>query len=79
MKKLYVIEKTTGKIMISVIDFSNEFVEINDELFEDVCLYWVTEESKDIRFKYDGINPNDVYTITYSELLELLVLNNNNK
>ena len=76
MKKLYIIDKKTGKIMISDPDFSNEFVEINEELFEGIYLYSVTEESKDIRFRYDGIISDEVYTITYSELLELLVLNN---
>ena len=76
MKKLYIIEKVTGKIMISDPDYSKEFVDINEELFEGVYLYSVTEESKDIRFKYDNINSDEVYTITYSELLELLVLNN---
>ncbi len=76
MKKLYIIEKVTGKIMISDPYYSKEFVDINEELFEGVYLYSVTEESKDIRFKYDNINSDEVYTITYSELLELLVLNN---
>ena len=76
MKNLYIIEKSTGKIMISDPDYSKEFVDINEELFEGVYLYSVTEESKDIRFKYDNINSDEVYTITYSELLELLVLNN---
>lgn len=76
MKNLYVIEKSTGKIMISDPDYSKEFININEELFNGVYLYAITEESKDIRFKYDNINSDDVYTITYSELLELLVLNN---
>lgn len=78
MKKLYVIEKSSGKIMISDPDYSNEFVDINEDLFDGVRLYYVTEESKDIRFKHDNINADELYTITYSELLTLLVKNNEN-
>lgn len=75
MKNLYIIEKSTGKIMSFDSDGFNEFIDINEDLFDGVRLYSVTKESKDIRFKYDNINADSVFTITYSELLELLILN----
>ena len=75
MKNLYIIEKSTGKIMSFDSDGFNEFIDINEDLFDGVRLYSVTKELKDIRFKYDNINADSVFTITYSELLELLILN----
>ena len=75
MKNLYIIEKSTRKIMSFDSDGFNEFIDINEDLFDGVRLYSVTKESKDIRFKYANINADSVYTITYSELLELLILN----